>query len=447
MISLQRRLQLGLGLSILVFIVLFLGLTGYAVRQLGESYVLSRLEHDAESLLGNLQLGHNGAVRLRGHRLTTVYQQPQSGHYFIIDTGNGVYIRSRSLWDFELDSHEVVPGERRVEYRPGPGQQHLLILAVGYRKLDNNLTLTVAEDIAPLANEIHRYQWWLGGTVLVLLGLLLVLQNTLVRRMFLHLDRVRRDIRRIAEGQATQLDEEVPSEVMPLVQEVNRLLGLLSQRIERSRHALGNLAHALKTPLNMLGQELDELDGQTPPQSVQRLRSQCAQIHALTERELRRSRLAGQISPGQHFDADKELPALVQVLQRMYAGRHLQITLNGLPSHPLPIDREDMLELLGNLLDNACKWAGSCVQVTFSENTRLHITVEDDGPGVATKQIDALTTRGARIDEGVAGHGLGLAIVHDAVRLYHGELLFTRSPLGGLQVDVVLPLARQDDGE
>jgi signal transduction histidine kinase len=268
--------------------------------------------------------------------------------------------------------------------------------------------------------------------------LLLVLQQRLVSRLFEHLEKVRNEVRAVARGDAGQLDEEVPSEVMPLVREVNRLLQLLGQRMQRSRNALGNLAHALKTPLNLLGQDLDEL----PPGELRnRLQHQAEQIRGLTERELRRSHLSGGGAPGQQFDAAAELPSLIQALRRMHGGKHLDIRSGTLPSQPLPLDRDDMLELLGNLLDNACKWARQVVLVAVEHPGGARIRVEDDGPGVADEVLQQLTDRGVRIDEQVAGHGLGLAIVRDVVRLYGGTLHFDRSPtLGGLRVQVDLPL-------
>jgi signal transduction histidine kinase len=388
--------------------------------------------------LAAIGFNRRGELVHRPNRIASVYHQPHSGHYYMFAVGDAPPVSSRSMWDFRFDLQRVAPGEARVRRIAGPAQQQLLLLTRGYRKQGQELTIAVAEDISAMEVDIRRYQLGSGVALLALLALLLVLQQRLVSRLFEHLEKVRNEVRAVARGDAGQLDEEVPSEVMPLVREVNRLLQLLGQRMQRSRNALGNLAHALKTPLNLLGQDLDEL----PPGELRnRLQHQAEQIRGLTERELRRSHLSGGGAPGQQFDAAAELPSLIQALRRMHGGKHLDIRSGTLPSQPLPLDRDDMLELLGNLLDNACKWARQVVLVDVEHPGGARIRVEDDGPGVADEVLQQLTDRGVRIDEQVAGHGLGLAIVKDVVRLYGGTLHFDRSPtLGGLRVQVDLPL-------
>jgi len=437
--SLRHRLQLGLGISILLFTLLFLMLGGYAVRELGESYVLTRIEHDAESLLAAIAVNKRGMLVARPSRIASVYRQPRSGHYYVFAVGDGPPVTSRSLWDFQLELKRLKPGERQLEHIRGPADQSLLLLTQGFSKRGQDLVIAVAEDISPMEADITRYQLWSGLALFALLGLLLILQHRLVSRIFGHLEQVREEVRSVARGDVGRLSEDAPSEVVPLVREVNRLLELLGKRMERSRHALGNLAHAIKTPLNLLGQALDELPPGQPRTSMQ---GHTEQIRQLTERELRRSRLSGAGSPGQRFDAAAELPALLQALTRMHPGKDLRVNTGPLPGIPLPLDREDMLELLGNLLDNACKWARSTVRLGIEQGESLRIVIEDDGPGVDDALLEQLTERGVRVDEQVAGHGLGLAIVKDVVQLYTGTLAFDRSSsLGGLRVVVNLPLA------
>lgn len=438
MTSLRRRLQLGLAISILSFSLLFLLIGGYAIRQLGEHYVLSRIEHDAEAVLAAIGTNRHGMLAVRPNRISAVYRQPQSGHYYMVRIGDGAVVSSRSLWDFRFDLHNLQPGGSRISHIKGPAGQQLLLLTRGFHKRGQDMVIAVAEDISNQEADITRYQLWSGLALFALLILLLILQQRLVSRIFEHLERVRNEVRSVARGDLARLDESVPSEVLPLVREVNRLLQLLAQRMQRSRHALGNLAHAIKTPLNLLGQELDEL---APGEVRSRIANHSEQIRRLTERELRRSRLSGSASPGQQFDASVELPTLIQALQRMHAGKQLDIHCGNLPDGTLPLDREDMLELLGNLLDNACKWADRVVRVSFGQAGGFTVCVEDDGPGVDNALLQQLTERGVRVDEQVAGHGLGLAIVKEIAQLYGGNIEFDRSPsLGGLRVRVGLPL-------
>ncbi|MFM1892580.1 MAG: hypothetical protein RLZ44_1657, partial [Pseudomonadota bacterium] len=169
---------------------------------------------------------------------------------------------------------------------------------------------------------------------------------------------------------------------------------------------------------------------------------QTARIRQLVERELRRARIAGAAAPGRAFEPAADIPALLESLRRLHRDRELDLQAPGLPADPLPVDREDMLELLGNLLDNACKWAQRRVRLQLARTgNAVGVTVEDDGPGVAETDMPRLTARGTRIDESIQGHGLGLAIVGDIVRIYGGQLEFSRAPqLGGLRVAVSLPL-------
>jgi signal transduction histidine kinase len=413
-------------------------LGGYTVRRLSEGYVLSRLEHDAEALLGAAHWNGQDGFSVPDNRITPVYLQPRSGHYYALRSGDRPPGYSRSLWDFALPVPVLAPGQRRVQKVAGPGGQRLLLLSAGYRKQDHPLVIGVAEDVGQLDHQINRYQWSFGLVAVLLLGLLVLLQRRLVRQSFLPLERIREQVQLVVNGAQERLDTQVPSEVYPLVSEINHLLALLETRLTRSRHALGNLAHALNTPLNLVMQELD--DAALPKDSHERLNERMERIHRLIERELRRARLAGGGKPGQHFDPATDVPGLFQALQGMYRDRNLEFQLADLPAGALALDREDMLELLGNLLDNACKWSRGRVALRIGREDGLRIQVEDDGPGVDAANLQQLTARGVRIDEQAPGHGLGLAIVHDIVRLYDGTLEFSRSErLGGLCVRVVLP--------
>ncbi len=443
--SLQARLQLGLLLSLLLLALLLFWGGSAAVRQIAEAYVAARLEHDAEALLGALQptraqgQGTSALMGMQGQQATPVYQQPFSGHYYLARLDDGEPLRSRSLWDHELAAPALKPGETRLWRAAGPQDQALLVRAAGYRKRGFNLTLAVAEDIAPIERQIRRLQGLLAAAAAGAIALLLLVQRLVVRHSLSRLERVRTDIQRLEQGQTQRLSEAVPDEIRPLVQEFNRLLALLGSRLERSRNALGNLAHALKGPLNLLVQSLDA--GDSGPQA----QAQTNRIRQLIERELRRARLAGAGNPGRQFAPAAELPDLIAALARMHRGRQLDIRCSRRPSAPLPIDREDLLELLGNLLDNACKWARKRVRFALEQDQgELRITVEDDGAGVSAAQLAQLAQRGVRIDQEVEGHGLGLAISRDIARLYGGGLAFDRAPeLGGLRVRARLRLGKR----
>lgn len=442
--SLESRLHFGLFLSLALLAGLVYWGGTAALRQLAESVVTARLDHDGEALLGALRAGrqHHGGGQVNEPSLAPVYLQPFSGHYYLMQFADGERLRSRSLWDYNLTLPTVAPGRTDLLRIGGPQEQQLLVRLAGYRKQGRALTLAVAEDVTPIEARIARYQAWFGLGASAAVLLLLLLQRLVVRRTLRPLDRLREDVRNLEEGKIQGLSEAVPDEIRPLVRELNRLLRLLGKRLERSRNALGNLAHAIKAPLNLLVQELDEPELDAHRRLRDSLQTQTERIRQLMERELRRARLAGAGKPGRHFDPRQELPALVSTLGHMHQGRRLQIRCVGQPPHPLPIDREDLLELLGNLLDNACKWAESQVRFALEEQPDgIDIWVEDDGKGVSQDQLTQLAQRGVRMDEAVDGHGLGLAISRDITRLYGGHLGFDRSPaLGGLRVQARLLL-------
>ncbi|MCP4044084.1 MAG: GHKL domain-containing protein [Gammaproteobacteria bacterium] len=438
--SLERRLQLGLALSLVLLMGLLWAVGNHAIRGLTEDFVISRLEHDAEALLAALDF-HPSGTQVQWQHVNPIYQQPFSGHYYLIRLADDTEISSRSLWDQTLSTPTLSPGTVERRHFSGPAGQQLLLWAKGFRKQDREFTLAVAENLTPVEKRMAVFQWTFAALSIAGLLSLLVVQRLVTRHAFRRLEPVCVDIRRLGRGETDHLSEDIPAEVLPLVQEFNRLLDLLGQRLERSRNALGNLAHALKGPLNLLVQYLDNREMNDHPELRTQMRTQTERLGLLTDRELKRARLAGGGSPGQRFDPHQELPPLVEVLTRVHRQHQLNIhTLVPLDATVFG-DREDMLELLGNLLDNACKWAASevrCGIITGSNTVQL--TVEDDGPGCSEQELAQISQRGVRLDEMAEGHGLGLAIVKDIVKLYAGEMRFDHSPgLGGLRIAVVLP--------
>ncbi|MEJ2344542.1 MAG: ATP-binding protein [Gammaproteobacteria bacterium] len=440
--SLQGRLTVGLLTSLIVVFVLQLMLVSLAIRKVTENYVVSRLDHENENVLSALSFNAAGAPVLDTSRLGQVYHRPFSGHYFRVATTEHV-LRSRSLWDRDLNIPNQAPGTHTRIYTRGPQHQELLVLAEGYRKQGVAVTIAAAEDISPVLADIRWFQIsyaLLTGAVLIAL---VIAQRVLVRRSLRPLEQARENLARLESGAAQEMDEAVPREIRPLVQEINRLVQVTVQRLTRSRNAVGNLAHALKTPLTVLTQLSRESAAGDDPERRQTLETQIGAMRRMIDRELKRARLAGEGPSGARFLVESEVPPLMDALRHMYREKNLQLESRIPAAHSFAGDREDMLELIGNLLDNACKWARSHVRLTVETAPGLAVAIEDDGPGVSSGQLDQLIRRGVRLDESAAGHGLGLSIVSDIVRQYGGDLGFDRSPdLHGLRVRVRLPAAR-----
>jgi signal transduction histidine kinase len=436
--SLKRRLGAGLALSLLaVFAVQWL-VVALSIRSVAESYVRGRLEHDAESLLVAATFDAAGELRLDPARLDAVFERPFSGRYFRAQSGATV-IRSRSLWDEDLALSSAVPGRPAVERARGPQDQRLLQLTQAFVRQGRPLTLTVAEDLTPLDRDLARFNLRYGAVSLAALAGLLVLQGAILFSGLRPLEAIRSELRRLGRGEVAALSEEVPRELRPLVREFNGLLALLGERLRRSRQALGNLAHAIKTPLTLLFDLAAREPVRDQPALHGPITAQIEAIRRLVDRELRRARLAGGARPGEKLDLEGDIPRLVDTLRRLHRDKALAVEV-GMPPGGIDFsaDREDMLELLGNLLDNAFKWARSRVRVALAGGPGLHLVIDDDGPGVPAEALERLSGRGVRLDEATAGHGLGLAIALDIARSYGGHIAFGRSALGGLRVAVEL---------
>ena len=324
----------------------------------------------------------------------------------------------------------------------GPQDRQLLLVGRRFRLQDRPVAIAVTEDFTPVRQGIQKLLLEITAIALLLFGVLLLFQRLVVRRGLVPLEQLRQELPRLAQGEIPRLSVDAPDEVRPLVMELNRLLTLLDQRRRRSRHALGNLAHALKTPLTVLTQLAEQPPPADDAQWWPSLRQQLQHIRALTERELKRARIAGGGAPGQRVLLEQEIADLVDTLRRIHRERNLQFFVHVPAGCQFPVDRDDWLELLGNLLDNACQWAAGTVQLRVEINTAgLLLRVEDDGPGCEPVQLEWLRQRGIRIDESRVGHGLGLAIAGDIVEQYGGTLTLGRSAaLGGFLAEVTLPL-------
>lgn len=434
--SLRLRLHVLLlaGLALLL-VVQLLGLR-VIPQSLVENYVVARLQHDADTLYARLLLQPALPDEI-SPTLGTAYDLPLSGHYFRINADNHI-IRSRSLWDVDLPIPALTEARSTVSRIAGPADQQLINYSERYQVRGETLTISVAEDVTAMNRTVSRLERQLLALSVVALLLALALQVWILRRALRPLDDVVESCRLLESGQARELDERGPDELQPLMQTINRLSRHHGLRLARSRRALGNVSHALKTPLAVLQQQADDLAARGETQDADAMRQQLAAMSHTISRELHRARLAGSGTPGARFDAQQELGALADALMQLHHGRvHIDLSVSG---EPCALDADDMLELFGNLLDNACKWANHQVKISVQQDAgALHAIIEDDGPGVPETQRSQLTRRGQRLDESRPGHGLGLGIVQDIVEQYQGTLEFSRATLGGLRVDIRIP--------
>jgi signal transduction histidine kinase len=384
------------------------------------------------------------------------WQQPYSGLYWQID-GNGGgpeqrgLLRSRSLWDtaLALPADALLDGVVHTHQIAGPLGVRLLLLERSVHAADQperRWRLVVAADTRSLEDAVTRFSGMLAaylGLLFLLLVLAALAQVYVGLRPLWALEQAVINVR---EGRALRLQGQFPAEVQALSDDFNRVLDRHAEVVERARRHAGNLAHAVKTPLAVLAQAA----AQDPTPALARLVQEQVQLATRhIDWHLARARAAGaQRLPGQRTAIGPAISGLIRVMQRVHAARGLVIEcdahLQDNADWAFAGEEQDLQEMLGNVLDNACKWAHQTVRVSAAvaadaSPPQLRVCVEDDGPGIDEALRQQVLTRGVRADESVPGSGLGLAIVADLVQLYGGRLQIGTSKWGGLKLELDLP--------
>jgi signal transduction histidine kinase len=247
-------------------------------------------------------------------------------------------------------------------------------------------------------------------------------------------------------GTSARIEGEYPKEVAPLVEDLNRLLDERDRRVERAVARAGDLAHGLKTPLAVLARQIDRAEAAGQTDLAETLRHQIERMRRQVDAHLAQARAsASGATPGTRTHVAVAALGLVRTLDRLYADRSLTIDVDVSADRVVAVPIEDLEEMLGNLLDNACQWARARVVVSATAgDRRTVILVDDDGPGLDPAMREAVLQRGVRADEGAPGSGLGLAIVADLAATYGGSIRLESAPLGGLRARLTLPDRRDD---
>jgi signal transduction histidine kinase len=292
---------------------------------------------------------------------------------------------------------------------------------------------------------IHRYPHLVGfvhNSALVVFATVCLLGGlSMVRHGLSPFNELRERLAAVRNGRDRRVDGRYPSEVQPLVDDLNALLDHRDQTVRRAIAKAGDLAHALKTPLAVLAHEAEVADQAGQSELAAVMRQQIERMRRQTDYHLAHARAAASgAAPGAHCPVLASAEGLARTLLRLHADRGLTIRVDVDPAHAVRSEREDLDEMLGNLLDNACKWARSGIAIaSASAGSAIVITVDDDGPGLEASMRDAVMQRGVRADEAAPGSGLGLAIVRDLAELYGGSIALSASPSGGLRARLQLP--------
>lgn len=377
------------------------------------------------------QLLHDRA--LGDPRFENVY----SGWYWQITDGEENTLASRSLWDQRLPVIENDSLSARSI--PGPRGQSLRVVErdVYLAPLEAPLHISVAARDDALARDIREFQRLLWGGLVGLGVLLLGVLALQVRWGLAPLRRMHANLQEVEQGRAEQLDTRLPDELATLAASMNAVLARDQRLIERGRHAAGNLAHALKTPLSVMRLQLRQL----PEANRAAWKVELARVDSAVRHHLARASAAGEGARFAPIDLHATLAPLLNGLARLAQRRGIVLRQTWAGDVKVHMDGQDIQELVGNLMDNALRWAHSDVQLQVaSDGQQLSLTISDDGPGMTDAECQQAVQRGKRLDEQRSGSGLGLAIVTDLVALYSGHMRLGRASTGGLKVVVELPV-------
>ncbi|ESQ15033.1 MAG: HAMP domain-containing histidine kinase [Thiohalocapsa sp. PB-PSB1] len=451
--SLRARLTLAAALSIAL--ALLVAAAGLVV--LFEGHVERRMGQELEAQLGQLaaavQIHADGGVGVDPQPPDPRLAKPLGGLYWQVDDerdGRRIIgaARSRSLWDrpLRLPQDLPAPGIIHSHRLPGPDGRGLLVrerrILLGASDSAHALRLMTAID----ADELKRARNAFATDMLpylLLIALVLGLATLVqIRAGLAPLESVRRGVGAIRSGRARRLADDYPDEVMPLVAEVNALLSAREQAIERARAWTADLAHGLKTPLAALAADAERLRRAGEPALADDLEQLAEAMRRRVDRELIRARVRSGTEIHQaRSDLVDACRRLLRTLRRTPMGEGIDWRLHAPQQAVAALMLDDLMDLLGNLLENAAKWATQTVDIRIHAGERIGIIIADDGPGVPDAELPCLGERGLRLDLQKEGSGLGLAIVRDVIDAYGGSIAFRRADGGGLSVRLELPAA------
>jgi signal transduction histidine kinase len=453
-------LALRLFVSATVWTVVILLMTGFVLSSLYRDAVERsfdrRLNVYLRTLVAEVAAPEDTSERTPPSLGEPLFDLPLSGWYWQLTrlTGAKSEVRSsRSLWDAglpHLSEQGVAPtvdGTRRA-YVQGPEDQRLrLIERTVDLGEDGRYLVAVAGDSQEIDDETRSFDRALIVTFGILAAVLLFITLFQVRFGLAPLKRISNSLAAIRAGTAERLEGRFPVEIEPLARETNALIDANREIVERARTHVGNLAHALKTPLSVI---VNEAAARADDPLARKVREQAEIMRDQVTRHLERARIAARATVvGTITDVVPVVTALTRTMEKIYHQRGIAIDLDAPADACFRGERQDLEEMVGNLVDNACKWAQSRVSIEVSPERAaasppkpmVRVIVDDDGPGLTPNEREQVARRGKRLDETKPGSGLGLSIVVELAGLYGGNLTLGTAPIGGLRAELVLPAA------
>ncbi len=437
--SLKSRLLIlaACGISIV------LGIAGFGFswlyRKHVEKFVLTELTSHMDQLLGDINLQENGVIAVNSTLSDPRFEEAGGGLYWQVDVAGQPSIRSRSLWDetITIPTPPETTEEDHAHILVLPSGLQVfslekLVIATNDKGMEKKTVVTVGIDRDRVTNPVSDFlQAMLFGLALTY-GALLASTLAFITFGLKPLEDVKRGVTLLRGGTSHIDTSKLPREIKPLAEEVNALVAAREVQLDNARKRASNLAHGLKTPLAVMQSVSNELKLLGKHEASDTIALNASQMRDLIDRELTRSRMAS----GHNIHRARLDEVLLKVIATMKkAPRGENITWNHdiADNTFLPIDAVDLTELLGNLLDNARKYAQKIVTVTY---VNKQVIIEDDGVGVSGEKVNLIFQRGVRLDEKLAGSGIGLAIVSDLAEVYNLDVRAYDSKLGGLAVSV-----------
>ena len=398
--------------------------------------VISQLDLAMDEIAGNLIVNSSGQLTLTDSLSDPRFKQPYSGVYWNV-TGVSHTLRSRSLWDKNIESRD---NQHSFELFGAKGEKLLFISKTIYiPDITEPLNVIVGVDQDPLDDTLEMVigQLWLI-LVLLFVGILIfiLLQVSWSLRP---LNTLQNELKSLEKGKIDTITGDYPAEVSPLIADLNALLFHYQELLHRARNHAGNLSHSIKTPLSVLNNQVAELSDP----SREDLMHSIKQVQSQIDYHLSKARMAGSMNIlSVKSNPSERIDAISSAFDKVYSSRNLVLVNELDHDFEVAIEQTDLDEILGNVVENAYKWATTLIRIhAVVEQDSLTLFIDDDGIGIAHDQLNDIVKRGYRLDESTPGSGLGLNIVSEMVHSYRGDLSFDRSNLGGLRVILKLVLA------
>lgn len=444
--SLSFRLLATEGLVLAVFFALVAVVLEQSFRDSAEEALKERLQVQIYSLLSTAELKNNGDLTLPSNLPEPRFINPGSGLYAFIQQPNKKLVwRSPSAIGLEVPTPPEKLGVGNTYFLADNPRRYFLHYGISWKNLtgvEKEYIFTVAEDSEFVSQQVERFRKALWFWLVIIGIILIILQFWLLRWCLKPLRIIVKDINAIENGDKTLLDGEYSSELQGLAGNLNVFISHERAHLERYRNTLADLAHSLKTPLAILRGCSESFSN-----NKETVQEQITIMNKIIEYQLQRAAAKGGHKSAKGIDLAAFLNKISASINKVYVDKAIKFRITVPDRCQIYFEEGDLYEIVGNLLDNACKWCRRRVNVTVTENPRkdrrnyaLLLQIDDDGPGIPDGKLNEILKRGVRADENIHGHGIGMTVVYDLITILGGKLEGNKSiELGGMSWRVYLP--------